>query len=106
MITETDLEEDENGAHPLIQLAESMKQDAGELRGTLWVGKASAQPDKMVWENRHWQVMDDQAYRLEHGMKRGEAHVNFGRPDVASDLAKLFEDVRENAEQTNYVSAT
>ena len=102
VVTERDLDEGEHGDHPLIRMAEELGKD---LNGTLWVAKASEKPEAASGEPRHWQVMDEEAYRLEHDRSDLMAHVNFGTPGVAGDLARRFNIVVRYAQPTKVVSA-
>lgn len=97
VVSNEDRARDSDIATPLIQLAEEMKESDNELKGILWVGTISDEAPNGDWQLGHWQVMDRKAYRLEHDMKNRKAHVNFGRPDVASNLAKQFSRVIRHA---------
>ena len=79
--------------HGLVAMVRDMK-DKGTLRGALVVKKASKQATEFLRDRDydcHWQVMDHNAYRLEHDPDNASAHINFGTQKVAEALAELFD---------------
>ena len=95
IVTQHPLDTDETGSHPLINVVQQMR-DNGELGGVLEFREAT--DDALEFFRRadyahHWQLMDEQAYRLEHDTDRAKAHVNFGTQEIASVLARLFDTV-------------
>lgn len=107
--TENALDVDESGRHPLLEAAKSMRTGNRELGGILWAGRASAGTvahfGKISYKH-HWQVMDEQAYRLEHDPANTKAHANFGTPEVAGSLARLFDQVLLHAEPIEVIAPT
>ena len=107
--TENALDVDESGRHPLLEAAKSMRTGNRELGGILWAGRASAGTVAHFGEidyRHHWQVMDEQAYRLEHDPANTKAHANFGTPEVAGSLARLFDQVLLHAEPIEVIAPT
>ena len=49
--------------------------------------------------------MDTAAYRLEHDSDNKRAHVNFGSPEVAGNLARAFNAAAQDADTMKVVSA-
>lgn len=105
VLTDDDLDLDGNGEHPLIRLATDMQQQPDGLRGTLWIAKAPPGAGAKYAHGGHWQVMDTAAYRLEHDPYSRDAHVNFGSPGVAGNLARIFNETAQKAETTTVISA-
>ncbi len=100
-----DLDLDEQGEHPLIRAITNMQQETNDLRGTLWIAKAPPGAGARFAHGGHWQVMDTGAYRLEHDPDNQDAHVNFGSPEIAGNLARIFNNVAREADTTKVVSA-
>lgn len=105
ILTDDDLDADDQDEHPLVRLATEMQQRPDELGGTLWIAKAPPGMGAKYGDGGHWQVMDTAAYRLEHDAASKRAHVNFGAPEVAGELARAFNAAAKDADTMKVVSA-
>lgn len=108
IVTQEQLDTDEKGSHPLIDIVEQM-QDKGELGGVLEVCQATDNALEFFRRadyEHHWQLMDEQAYRLEHDTDRAKAHVNFGTPQIAGALVRLFDAVLLRESQVVRISSS
>ena len=80
--------------HPMVAAAKEVGVQLDVRKVTL---------EDIAWLNsknyhHHWAVMDDRAFRLEIDIsRRHKAAVNFGRSDVASALARLFDRLFDSA---------
>ena len=105
VLTDNDLDLDEHGEHPLVRAVAKMQQETNDLRGILWIAKAPPGTGAKYALGGHWQVMDTVAYRLEHDPDNKDAHVNFGSPEIAGNLARMFNSVAREADTTKVISA-
>ena len=80
--------------HPLVAMYHKLV-DSGKAKGRLLICPANKEGIEFLRENdflHHWQVMDEQAYRLETDDDEViKAHVNFGDADTAKAFADVFD---------------
>ena len=90
---ELDVEDGDPRSHPLVQSALNLR-GIGSLAGLLALSRAA---EKSVdWLDgldclHQWMTMDDRAFRLETDVENATAEVNFGRPDMAATLNRVFD---------------
>lgn len=77
--------------HPLIQ---TLQKEVGNSDSRIEVRQVPPELFEVLSKGnyaRNWMVMDNQAYRLEMDAEKAQAYVNFGDPELASGLGRVFD---------------